>query len=268
MRSLIACFKIFLFLFIAVYTLVVQFFVFLLFKKTRFVNFFPNLFGKLVCLALCIKVKVEGTPEEKGNIIYLGNHLSYGDIGVIGGKLMASFISKAEIRQWPVFGPLATISRTVFIERDRNAVKKCIEDIDKTLSDGQNLILFPEGTSTNGLDVLPFKPTLFELFLSEKLKPVLTVQPFTLTITHVNGKPVEKPEDNDLYAWYGDDEFMPHLWKLAKSKGAEVLLTFHPPRKAAEYDDRKSFARDCHQDVQKGLQNTLPPALDFQSKAA
>lgn len=268
MRSIIAYLKITAFFSISVLTLLIQTIVYVLFKNTCFVNFFPNIYGKLVCLTLCIKVKVEGAPEKKGNIIFVGNHLSYADIGAIGGNLMASFISKAEVKDWPIFGFLATVARTVFIERDRNAALKCIADINQTLTSGQNLILFPEGTSSDGTKVLPFKSTLFELFLSDELKPKLTVQPFTVTITHTNGKPVEKPEDNNVYAWHGDDEFFPHLKKLAKSKGAKITLTFHPPRKAADYDDRKKFAHDCYQDVATGLKNTLPSTLDFPSKAA
>ena len=268
MRSIIAFIKVISFVLVSIIAIPIQGIVFLILGYTRFVNFIPNLYGKTVCFILRIKVKINGTPAKAGNVIYIGNHLSYADIGSIGGNVPASFISKAEIKSWPIFGQLATVSRTVFIERDRNAATKCIKDIKKTLTTGQNLILFPEGTSTNGTEVLPFKSTLFELFLSDELKEKLTVQPFTVTITHIDGKPITDPKDNDIYAWYGDMDFFPHLWRLAKSKGATILLTFHQSRKASDYDDRKVFAADCFEDVSKGLENTLPPALDFKSKAA
>ena len=268
MRAIIAVIKIISFVLVSVITIPIQGIAFLLIGKTRFVNFIPNLYGKAVCFILRVKVEIKGTPATAGNVIYVGNHLSYADIGTIGGNLPASFISKAEIKSWPIFGQLATVSRTVFIRRDRNAAIQCIEDIKNTLMTGQNLILFPEGTSTNGATVLPFKSTLFELFLSDTLKSKLTIQPFTVTLLETNDRSIEKPEDNDIYAWYGDDDFFPHLWRLAKSKGAKILLTFHAPRKAANYDDRKIFAADCYNDVSEGLKNTLPPALDFQSKAA
>lgn len=268
MRTFIAFIKVFLFVSVSIIAIPLQTTIFVFFGKTRFVNFIPNLYGKVVSFILRVKVSTEGAPTKEGNVIYVGNHLSYADIGSIGGSLSASFISKAEVKGWPILGQLAAVSRTVFISRDRNAAVKCIADIKKTLTTGQNLILFPEGTSTNGLEVLPFKSTLFELFLSDELKETLTVQPFTITITGVDGRNIEKPEDNDLYAYYGEDVFFPHLWKLAKSKGASVLLTFHAPRKASDYNDRKKFAADCYNDVAGGLKNTLPETLDFTGKAA
>lgn len=268
MRPAIACFKIFLFLILSVLTIPVQAICNLFPARTNIVNIVSNFYGRSVCKILCVKVNIIGAPASSDNIIFVGNHLSYADIGVIGGHLKASFISKAEIRNWPVFGILATLSKTVFIERHRNAAAKAISQIKKTLLAGQNLILFPEGTSTNGLNVLPFKSSVFELFLSDQLKDCLTVQPFTVTITHVDGHPVQRPNDNDLYAWYGDEEFSTHLWRLAKSKGAQILLSLHSPRKAADYNDRKQFALDCYKDVAKGLKNTLPAPLDFQGKAA
>lgn len=268
MRSVVATLKVLSFVLVSGITIPLQTVVFLTMRNTRFVNFFPNLYGKIVCKILCIDVKIQGEIKTTGNVIYVGNHLSYADIGTIGGSLPASFISKAEVKSWPIFGQLASVSRTVFIKRDRTAALMAIKEIEETLTTGQNLIFFPEGTSSRGTEVLPFKSTAFELFLSDKLKPKLSVQPFTLTVTHINDKQVERPEDNDLYAWYGDEDFVPHLWKLAKSKGASVLLTFHAPRKAADYDNRKSFAADCYQDVAQGLENTLPSTLDFKTKAA
>lgn len=205
--------------------------------------------------------------QKSGHVIYVGNHLSYVDIAVIGANLNATFISKADVKSWPILGLLATLGKTVFIERSRNAATKCIKDIKKTLEGGRNLILFPEGTSTNGTDVLPFKSTLFDLFLDTELKEKLSVQPFTLTLKKIDGHDVLSPKDQDIYAWYGDMEFFPHLWQLAKGKGADILLSFHPAHHAADFNDRKEFARICHQDVVNGLKNTLPPTLDFKMEA-
>jgi 1-acyl-sn-glycerol-3-phosphate acyltransferase len=268
MRTIIGSIKLFFFFLASLIALPFLAIGYVLFNKSRLISVMPNLYGKTLCFILRIKVERQGQPETKRHVIFVGNHLSYADIGAIGGYLPASFISKAEVKKWPLFGALATLGKTVFIERDRHAAEKGIADIKKALRQGQNLILFPEGTSTNGLQVLPFKSTLFEIFLSEELKDELWVQPFTMTITGINGAPVTRPEQNDIYAWYGDDEFLPHLWRLAKSRGAYIKLTFHPPKAAKNYNDRKVFANDCHEDVARGLQNTLPATLDFQTKAA
>lgn len=266
MRPLIASFKIFLFILLCFVTIPLQAINSLLLGKTHALYSIQTLFFSLLCLIFRVKVNLSG-QKASGHVVYVGNHLSYIDIVAVGAHLDATFISKADVKNWPVLGLLATLSRTVFIERSRNAATKCIADIKATLSNGRSLILFPEGTSTNGLDVLPFKSTIFELFLNQKIKSNLIVQPFTITLKKVNGQNITNPKDQDSYAWYGDMTLPPHLWSLAKSKGAKVLITFHPPRPATDFQDRKEFALACHQDVAQGLKNTLPATLDFKAEA-
>lgn len=267
MRSFIAALKIFLFLISCLVTIPLQALGGLLLGNNKLFYIVPTLFYSSLCLIFRISIRLKGHPAD-GHVVYVGNHLSYIDIAAIGAKLNATFISKEEVRSWPVLGILATLGKTVFIERTRNAATKCIADIKKTLSNGRNLILFPEGTSTNGMNVLPFKSTLFELFLNQELKDKLKIQPFTITLLKTNTHAITKESDYDLYAWYGDMKFFPHLWELAKSKGAEILITYHPARHAADYNDRKAFAHDCHKDTLEGLKNTLPPTLDFKAEAA
>ncbi len=266
MRTLIASIKILFFLLLCFITIPLQALSSFFLSRTKAIYAIQALFYRLICFIFRINVKLAG-EKTSGHAVYVGNHLSYIDIAAIGAHLNATFISKADVKSWPVLGLLATLSKTVFIERSRKAATKCIADIKETLSNGRSLILFPEGTSTNGFDVLPFKSTIFEIFLNSEIKENLIVQPFTLTLKKVNGREITSPEDHDMYAWYADMTFMPHLWQLAKSKGAEILLTFHPPRPAANFQDRKEFSRICHDDVAQGLQNTLPPALDFCRKS-
>lgn len=267
MRVVIGALKMGSFILLSLITIPLQTLGLFLFGNTKLFFIIPTTYYRLTCLIFGIKVILSG-ERASGHVLYVGNHLSYIDIAAVGSYLNATFISKADVRDWPIFGLLATVGKTVFIERSRDAVTKCIQDIKKTLSGGRSLILFPEGTSTNGTDVIPFKSSVFEILLNKELKDNLIVQPFTITITNIDKREIHKAKDHDLYAWYGDMEFTPHLWELAKSKGAELLITFHPPRAAADYADRKTFAADCHKDVQEGLRNTLPPALDFQTEAA
>lgn len=267
MRVVIGALKMGSFILMSLITIPLQTLGLLLFGNTKLFFIIPATYYRLTCLIFGIKVTLSGKRAD-GHVLYVGNHLSYIDIAAVGSYLNATFISKADVKNWPIFGVLATVGKTVFIERSRDAVTKCIQDIKKTLSGGRSLILFPEGTSTKGTDVIPFKSSVFEILLNEELKKNLIVQPFTITIINVNKRAVQKEEDHDLYAWYGDMEFTPHLWELAKSKGVDILITFHPPRAAADYEDRKAFASDCHKDVQEGLRNTLPPTLDFQTEAA
>lgn len=267
MRTLIASIKISVFIILSLLTIPLQWLGALIFGKSRFFYIIPTFYYKSTAWIFRINVKKTGKHHD-GQVVYVGNHLSYIDIPVIGGQLNATFISKADVRDWPIFGLLAALGKTVFIERSRNAVEKCISDIQKMLNAGRSLILFPEGTSTNGLNVLPFKSTLFQLFLNDNLKNNLWVQPFTVSLEKIDGKVITDAKQHDIYAWYADMTFMPHLWQLAKTKGATVVLTLHKPRKASDYTDRKIFALDCQQDVALGLQESLPAALDFAPEAA
>ena len=263
MRLIIASIKLTAFLCACLITIPSQALSALLFKKGSATYKVQIFFYSAICFIFRIKINLSGTPETNKHVVYTGNHLSYIDIAAVGKTLPATFISKAEVANWPVLGLLARLANTIFVARTRDAAPKAIQDIQKSLTSGRSLILFPEGTSTKGLDVLPFKSTIFELFLSKELKDDLYVQPFTVTLTHVDGRPVQNEEDHDFYAWYGDMTLLPHLWQLGKIKGAEVLLSMHPLRPAAHYDNRKQFAADCHKDVSEGLKNTLPTTLDF-----
>lgn len=266
MRPLIAAVKIVSFLILCFLTIILQAFSAILLKNSKSSYVIQTYFYRLTCAIFRIKIDVAGALETDKHVVYVGNHLSYIDIPAIGATLPATFISKAEVKSWPVLGLLATLSRTIFIERSKSAAEKCIQDIKKSLARGRSLILFPEGTSTVGTSVLPFKSSIFEIFLNEELKNNLIVQPFTVTLTHVDNHPVNALIDQDLYAWYADMTLVPHLWDLGKSKGMRVLLTFHAPRSADSYSDRKLFAKDCEADVALGLKNTLPSALDFTAK--
>ncbi len=252
MRVLIACFKLLVFVILSLITIPLQALGLMLFGNHRLFYLIPHLYHNMTCAIFNVKVKIEGTRIDDGQILYVGNHLSYIDIPVLGGNMPATFIAKHEVKNWPIFGTLGSLSKTVYITRDRNAADKAIQSIEKSLKAERSLILFPEGTSTDGYNILPFKSSLFELFLNNQIKDNLIIQPFTLTIN--------PPQNHDLYAWYGEMEMVPHLWRLALSKGIDLTLIFHPPRKASAYNNRKIFAKDCHDDVLKGL--------DFHNKAA
>ena len=183
--------------------------------------------------------------------------MSYADIPVLGSFLYAFFISKGSVAGWPLLGTLAKLSHTVFIGRSRSDTQEAIKRIEKSLLNGKSFILFPEGTSTNGADVLPFKSSSFDIFLREHLKENLLIQPFTIALIDTNNTPLRHCDDRDIYCWYGDMDFMPHIWTLAKSKGARLHITLHPAKAAKDYDDRKTLAHDCHTIVQKELSATI-----------
>ena len=267
-KTLFACIKILVFVLLCLITIPLQLLTLVFLSKTRFFYLTSRFFYGTACRLFGIRMRTRGDITRKQNTIFVGNHLSYIDIAVLGSVLNATFISKAEVKNWPVLGILATCAKTVFISRNRQSVEKGIEDIAQTLDSGLSLILFPEGTSTKGETVLPFKSSFFQIFLNQKLKNKIAVQPFTLSIQRVDGRDVETLDDHDLYAWYGEMTLGQHIWTLARTKATEILVTFHPARPANQYDHRKRFAEDCHRAVLGGLVNDRPKSLDFTGKAA
>ncbi len=218
----------------------------------------PFIWQKGVCAIFQIKVKVIGKPSNQGQTIYVSNHLSYLDIPVIGSVLRASFVAKKDVASWSVFGFLSKLQQTAFISRDRADAKQAKNNLDKMLLDGKNLIIFPEGTSTDGKEVIPFKSSLFSIAMKENL-PDLYVQPFTIKMESVDNKTVELQNDRDLYSWHINMEapLGEHLWRFAKSRGAVISLNFHDPVKAHDFENRKTLAKACHHAVSKGLVNNF-----------
>lgn len=226
----------------------------------------PRLWHRMICRAFGIRVEVIGTPHITGQTIFVGNHMSYLDIPVIGSVLKTSFVSKKEVANWPVFGFLAKLQQTGFIDRARSAAKNEQTAIGAMIAQGKNLVIFPEGTSTDGREVLPFKSSLFSLMLQGE-NPGLFIQPFTVIMRQTDGHTPDTQEARDLYAWHRDmDTELPvHLWRFGKTKGAVIVLHFHAPFEAAAYTDRKMLAKICQEQVASGLakadnHRTLSPA--------
>lgn len=253
MIYIIAILKLITFLIWCFFTIITQSLGWLLLQKTPYFYVIPKLYHRVTCKIFNIRVHTTGDIVD-GHVLFAGNHLSYIDISTVGSVLDATFISKEDVKHWPIFGILATVGKTIFISRERNAAEKCISDIQSSLNQGRSLILFPEGTSSNGTSILPFKSSLFEIFLSKNLKEKLTVQPFTISISKINQRADLSEKDQDIYAWYGDMALLPHLWQIAQQKSIDIQIEFHAPLRPTAYDNRKDFALDCQNAVASGLE--------------
>lgn len=253
MRSFLAGFKLFLFFLLSCVIVPLQLLV-LLVHKGRGAYILPCLWHKGVCAIFGLKVQVEGQPIRKGQVLYVANHLSYLDIPVIGTVLKASFVAKKDVASWPVFGFLSKLQQTAFIDRARGAAARERSSLGGMIAEGKSLIIFPEGTSTDGRDVLPFKSSLFALAL-EATNEAMQIQPLTLRADVVDGLAPETQELRDIYAWHRDmdTELPTHLWLFAMSKGAVITLTFHEAVPREAYEDRKTLAKTCHEHVSNGL---------------
>ena len=255
MNSVIASLKLFLFAVICLIVVPIQLVVLAL-TKGNAAYCMPYLWQKTVCRIFNIQIIVSGVPYKDSQTIYFSNHISYLDIPVIGSILKASFVAKRDVESWPVFGFLSKLQQTAFISRDRKDIAKEKYALDTMLESGKSLIIFPEGTSTDGREVIPFKSSLFSIAMRDELRNI-HVQPITLKMKLVNGRAIESQDDRDLYSWHinMDTPLGAHLWRFAKNKGAQISLEFHPVLKASDFSDRKTLAKACYNAVSNGLKS-------------
>lgn len=184
--------------------------------------------------------------DQRGAVV--ANHASWLDIFTLNARMRIYFVSKAEVAGWPGIGLLARITGTVFIDRDPRQAKAQQKLFEERLLAGHKLLFFPEGTSTDGFRVLPFKSTLFQAFFNENLRHEMHVQPVTVVYFAPPG------EDPRFYGWWGDMAFGPHLLRvLAVRRHGAVRVICHPPVRVADFADRKALAAHLERVVRNGM---------------
>jgi len=187
---------------------------------------------------LNVPVQVVGSQPPSGLIV--ANHLSYLDILAISTAAPAIFVSKSEVRHWPVFGLLTTIAGTVYVDRTRKVGTKNANDgIRQALQQGLRVVIFPEGTSSDGREVLPFYPSLFE--------PAVECG-VPITAAHISYELNDGDVGRDI-AYWGDMTFFPHLLKLLSKRGLVAKVKFSDQQK--QFGDRKVAALAMREEVVK-----------------
>jgi 1-acyl-sn-glycerol-3-phosphate acyltransferase len=183
--------------------------------------------------------------------VYVANHLSYLDVSVLGSLLHARFVAKEEVAGWPVFGALARLQRTLFVSRVSTRAAGVVSAMEAAIAAGDALILFPEGTTSPGHRVLPFKSSAFAALAGASLR----IQPVTLVLEAVDGQAVEAGPGprRDGYAYHGDAVLGPHLLAFMRGSGATLRVVFHAPIDAAATPDRKLLAQLAWRSVDAGL---------------
>lgn len=201
------------------------------------------------CVALRVKVIQEGEHSAMRPMLLVTNHCSYLDIFVLGGAIKLCFTPKSEIRTWPIVNTMCHISDCIFIERKRESLEKNRAAMREKLDQNKVVCLFPEGTTSNGLTLLPFKSSFFSLAEMEFDGRRLWVQPATLMYTHINGVPVTTPEKMDWLAWYGDMMLVPHFLRFLSMRSVTVKIVWHPVVTLAAFESRKELSRHCEEQV-------------------
>ena len=220
----------------------------------------PMVWHQGVCRIFGFRIERYGTASRNVPTLFVCNHTSYLDITALGAVVPGSFVAKAEVRGWPLFGFLAVLQRTVFVERRVSRTAHHRDNMAERLEAGDNLILFPEGTSNDGNRVLPFKSAFFGIAEKPVRSKPLVVQPVSIAYTRLNGIPMGRPY-RPFYAWYGDMELASHLWNVAGLGNATIAIQFHQPLTIEQFRSRKEMAEACQAAIADGVSRAISGKL-------
>lgn len=198
-----------------------------------------------------VRLKQRGRPMRGGGAL-VSNHVSWLDILVLNSLMRVTFVAKDEVSRWPGVGIVVRLAGTVFIKRDRREARAQIDLFLGHLQSGHKLMFFPEGTSTDGQRVVPFKTTLFAAYFDDSLRDVMKVQPVTI-LYHA-------PEGHDprFYGWWGDMDLGPHLMAvLGTMPQGTAEVVFHESVRVADFKDRKALAAHCEAAVRGPVEAAL-----------
>jgi 1-acyl-sn-glycerol-3-phosphate acyltransferase len=203
------------------------------------------LWSRAMCCILGIQVVKNGAVRDAGGFIVC-NHISYLDIFVLGSLMPSAFLSKQEVRGWPLLGWLALLGGTIFVNREskREALNTMI-DIEQKIDSGIAVIIFPEGTTSDGREIKSFKSTFFKVPATRNMP----VTPVSIRYAH----PLI-----DEVAWYGGMELAPHFWKIVGFRRIEALVHFsspitEPADEVSRMEARKRLCARAHESVVEGF---------------
>jgi 1-acyl-sn-glycerol-3-phosphate acyltransferase len=192
----------------------------------------PVWFHRILLRLFNVRVIERGRPPGKVSTLVVANHVSWLDIPVISSLHPLSFIAKSEIEGWPVVGLLARLQRSVFIDRQRRKATAEVNDaLAHRLVRGEVIVLFAEGTTSDGNRLLPFRSSLVgaaqTALIHDSVERVF-LQPLAIAYTRRNGLPVTRRERPSI-AWYGDMDLAPHLALFARGYPLDVVVTWGEP---------------------------------------
>jgi 1-acyl-sn-glycerol-3-phosphate acyltransferase len=212
---------------------------------------FARLYWAITCRLLGVGVRVLGAPANKPGgraVVFVSNHSSWLDVPVLGGRLDVCFVSKHEVGGWPVVGTVARLGRTVFVSRQRQATGRERDVMRERLGEGDNLLLFPEGTTSDGSRVMPFRSAFFAV--AEGDDPPL-IQPVSVVYDRLGGLPAGRAS-RPVFAWYGDMDLASHFWRFAQHRGLRATVLLHPAVDPTRFASRKALSHAVWQAVADG----------------
>ncbi len=228
------------------------------FFKLKLKNTYPLFFYKVIKNIAGININTEGferrEPEVTGTL-YIANHVSWFDILCLGSILNARFIAKKEVASMGIFGFLAKLSNTFFIDNfNKNKIYQYNNFIREKLINGESLILFPEGTTSDGNSIGKFKSSLFECLNSSESS--INVQPISICYVRKNNLPMGI-YSRRFIAWVGEISMVSSMKEFLSSGSITVNLIFHPKVLINQFNSRKELSSFCEEQILIGLNKTI-----------
>ncbi len=222
---------------------------------------FPHWYHRQVCWILGIRLSIHGAVARDTPVLVVANHSTWLDIPVLSAMAPVSFIAKKEVGGWPFVSQLARLQRSVFVDRTRRtAVGETTSEMTARLTQGDALVLFAEGTSSDGLRVLPLRTSLFGAVMPTAkggAAPAHTVvQTCAVVYGELHGLPIGRAE-RPLVGWYGDMEMGGHAWSLLKAGPLDVRILIGPPVALDAFADRKALSRHLEAELRQSVVRLL-----------
>lgn len=236
----------------------------------------PRLFHRMGCIFLGMRVKVIGTPATGRPTLLLSNHISWTDIIAVGSVADVTFVAKSEIRNWFFVGFMASLQRTLYVDRKRRSdAHRASQEMGERIASGGAVLLFAEGQSDIGTHVLPFRSALIgaaQHAMQEAGAAEVMVQPLTIAYTKFQGLPVGRT-DRSFIAWIKSKSVKQNIVEILTGGTREVTLAFGTPRLLGAGADRKQVAREAEGEVRRMLVALnrglpLPPLPPAETAAA
>jgi lyso-ornithine lipid O-acyltransferase len=233
---------------------------FFLWTGSRYARTFPHWYHRQVCRIVGIRLNIEGSVAREQGVLLIANHVSWLDITVLSAVAPVSFVAKQEVASWPFVSWLAKLQRSVFVDRNRRTeVHGKTNEILERLKGGDHIILFAEGTSSDGNGVVPFKTPLFAVAKPSGERAAadhLCAQTLALTYTRLHGLPLGR-RGRPLVAWYGDMDMASHGWTLLGLGPLDAHIRIGPPVPLDDFADRKALASYAEAKVRTDVADLL-----------
>lgn len=216
--------------------------------------------GRMMNRIIGFDVKFTGVkPVKDRPMIYIGNHLSWADSTVFGGTLPGAQVAKAQTSKFPVVGAFGRSIGAIYVEKGARTagLREAHRQAAQTLNSGRSILIFPEGRSSDGTDVMPFKSgflsVLFNNLSDVKLERAVDVQPFAVLIKSLDGHAVTKPEElADIYNWFAN--WTPeNFWKVLKHKSMEIEIEGLPVMSPKDYADARAFTAAAEETIRSRI---------------